>query len=138
MRYYDFNKFNKDWQEELAKDDKDEIVAERMYTTKDYYYVGWENAKHGILILDFTGTIIDANPYFCNKINYTLDELKGKHVNDFSVKADDLHLSDSINILTLLQSANQQSTNQCNIQQKDNKLIRCRWCANRIPADLMF
>lgn len=60
----------------------------------------------------------------------------GKNINDFCVKAEDLHASDSINILTLLQSINQQSTNQCELKTKETKLFHARWVATRIPASL--
>ena len=93
-------------------------------------------ARHGLLILDYRGLIIDVNPYFCEKIGYSREELLGKNINDFCVKAEDLHASDSINILTLLQSINQQSTNQCELKTKETKLFHVRWVTTRIPASL--
>lgn len=139
MQTYNHEQLKHDWSEELEKipDLKDKI-ARNMYSTRDYYYTGWEIVRHGMLILDFKGNIIDANPYFCEKIDYQRTELIGKNINDFCVRAEDLHGSDSINILTLLQSVNQQATNQCEVTSKENKLFRCRWVANRIPADLTY
>lgn len=139
MQTYNYEQLKSKWSEELDKipDIKDKITR-NMYSTRDYYYAGWEIVRHGKLILDFKGNIIDANPYFCEKIDYQRSELIGKNINDFCVCAADLHRSDSINILTLLQSVNQQATSQCDVTTKESKLFRCRWVANRIPADLTY
>lgn len=134
MNSYSYDEEKDKWEAELVAT-KDRI-ARRIYSTKDYYYCCWKMARHGLLILDYRGLIIDANPYFCEKIGYSREELLGKNINDFCVKAEDLHASDSINILTLLQSINQQSTNQCELKTKETKLFRVRWVATRIPASL--
>lgn len=139
MQTYNYDQQKEEWTEKLylIKDHKDKL-ARGIYSTRDYYYVGWEIARHGLLVVDFKGHIVDANPFFCEKIDFQRSELIGKSVNDFCVRSEDLHGSDSINILTLLQSVNQQSTNQCEMTTKENKLYRCRWVANRIPADLQY
>lgn len=134
MNSYGYDEEKDKWEVELVTT-KDRI-AKRIYSTKDYYYCCWKIAKHGLLILDYQGLIIDVNPYFCEKIGYSREELLGKNINDFCVKAENLHASDSINILTLLQSINQQSTNQCELKTKETKLFRVRWIATRIPASL--
>lgn len=139
MELYDYEAQCKDWKDEIVGTEEiGEKLSKRMYTTEDYYNTGWRMVRHGILILDFKGNIISANPYFCEKIGYTYEEMTGKNVNEFCVKADDLYASDSINIFTLLQSINQQTTNQCEVNTKDQKLYRVRWVANRIPSDLNF
>lgn len=134
MNSYNYDEEKDKWEAELVAT-KDRI-ARRIYSTKDYYYCCWKMARHGLLILDYRGLIIDVNPYFCEKIGYSREELLGKNINDFCVKAEDLHAFDSINILTLLQSINQQSTNQCELKTKETKLFRVRWVATRIPASL--
>ena len=134
MNSYSYDEEKDKWEAELVAT-KDRI-ARRIYSTKDYYYCCWKMARHGLLILDYRGLIIDVNPYFCEKIGYSREELLGKNINDFCVKAEDLHASDSINILTLLQSINQQSTNQCELKTKETKLFHVRWVATRIPASL--
>lgn len=134
MNSYSYDEEKDKWKAELVAT-KDRI-AKRIYSTKDYYYCCWKMARHGLLILDYRGLIIDVNPYFCEKIGYSREELLGKNINDFYVKAEDLHASDSINILTLLQSINQQSTNQCELKTKETKLFRVRWVATRIPTSL--
>lgn len=134
MNSYGYDEEKDKWEAELVAT-KDRI-AKRIYSTKDYYYCCWKMARHGLLILDYQGLIIDVNPYFCEKIGYSREELLGKNINDFCVKAEDLHAPDSINILTLLQSINQQSTNQCELKTKETKLFRVRWVATRIPASL--
>ncbi len=134
MNSYSYDEEKDKWEAELVAT-KDRI-ARRIYSTKDYYYCCWKMARHGLLILDYRGLIIDVNPYFCEKIGYSREELLGKNINDFCVKAEDLHASDSINILTLLQSINQQSTNQCELKTKETKLFRVRWVTTRIPASL--
>lgn len=134
MNSYSYDKEKDKWEAELVAT-KDRI-AKRIYSTKDYYYCCWKMAGHGLLILDYRGLIIDVNPYFCEKIGYSREELLGKNINDFCVKTEDLYASDSINILTLLQSINQQSTNQCELKTKETKLFRVRWVATRIPASL--
>lgn len=134
MNSYGYDEEKDKWEAELVAT-KDRI-AKRIYSTKDYYYCCWKMARHGLLALDYRGLIIDVNPYFCEKIGYSREELLGKNINDFCVKAEDLHASDSINILTLLQSINQQSTNQCELKTKETKLFRVRWVATRIPASL--
>lgn len=134
MNSYGYDEEKDKWEAELVAT-KDRI-AKRIYSTKDYYYCCWKMARHGLLILDYRGLIIDVNPYFCEKIGYSREELLGKNINDFCVKAEDLHASDSINILTLLQSINQQSTNQCELKTKETKLFRVRWVATRIPTSL--
>lgn len=134
MNSYSYDEEKDKWEVELVAT-KDRIVR-RIYSTKDYYYCCWKMARHGLLILDYRGLIIDVNPYFCEKIGYSREELLGKNINDFYVKAEDLHASDSINILTLLQSINQQSTNQCELKTKETKLFHVRWVATRIPTSL--
>lgn len=134
MNSYSYDEEKDNWEAELVAT-KDRI-ARRIYSTKDYYYCCWKMARHGLLILDYRGLIINVNPYFCEKIGYSREELLGKNINDFCVKAEDLHASDSINILTLLQSINQQSTNQCELKTKETKLFHVRWVATRIPASL--
>ena len=136
MNSYSYNEEKDKWEAELVAT-KDRI-ARRIYSTKDYYYCCWKIARHGLLILDYQGLIIDINPYFCEKIGYSREELLGKNINDFCAKTEDLHASasDSINILTLLQSINQQSTNQCELKTKETKLFHVRWVATRIPASL--
>lgn len=134
MNSYSYDEEKDKWEAELVAT-KDRI-ARRIYSTKDYYYCCWKMARHGLLILNYRGLIIDVNPYFCEKIEYSREELLGKNINDFCVKTEDLHASDSINILTLLQSINQQSTNQCELKTKETKLFRVRWVATRIPASL--
>lgn len=137
--FYNHDEFNKKWLTDIEKtENAAEKLSKKIYSTEDYYNTGWHMVRHGILILDFRGNIIEANPFFCEKIGYQHDELIGKNVNEFCVKADDLYASDSINILTLLQSINQQATNQCEVNSKDQKLLRCRWVANRIPSDLKY
>jgi hypothetical protein len=141
---YDFSKKRNEWDEELKEDSLDALSpdhpfnAKKIYSTRDYYFIGWQVARHGILILDFQGKIVDANPFFCEQMDFQKSELIGKKVSDFCVRADDLYGSDSINILTLLQSTNQQQISKCNLETKENKLFRCRWVANRIPADLTY
>lgn len=136
MNSYSYDEEKDKWEAVLVAT-KDRI-ARRIYSTKDYYYCCWKMARHGLLILDYQGLIMDVNPYFCEKIGYSREELLGKNINDFCVKAEDLHASDSINILTLLQSINQQSTNQCELKTKETetKLFHVRWVATRIPASL--
>lgn len=134
MNSYGYDEEKDKWEAELVAT-KDRI-AKRIYSTKDYYYCCWKMARHGLLILDYRGLIIDVNPYFCEKIGYSREELLGKNINDFCVKAEDLYAFNSINILTLLQSINQQSTNQCELKTKETKLFRVRWVATRIPASL--
>lgn len=134
MNSYSYNEEKDKWEAELVA--TKDCIARRIYSTKDYYYCCWGMARHGLLILDYRGLIIDVNPYFCEKIGYSREELLGKNINDFCVKAEDLHASDSINILTLLQSINQQSTNQCELKTKETKLFHVRWVATRIPASL--
>lgn len=134
MNSYGYDEEKDKWEAELIAT-KDRI-AKRIYSTKDYYYCCWKMARHGLLILDYRGLIIDVNLYFCEKIGYSREELLGKNINDFCVKVEDLHASDSINILTLLQSINQQSTNQCELKTKETKLFRVKWVATRIPASL--
>lgn len=134
MNSYGYDEEKDKWEAELVAT-KDRI-PKRIYSTKDYYYCCWKMARHGLLILDYRGLIIDVNPYFCEKIGYSREELLGKNINDFCVKAEDLHTSDSINILTLLQSINQQSINQCELKTKETKLFHVRWVATRIPASL--
>lgn len=134
MNSYGYDEEKDKWEAELVAT-KDRI-AKRIYSTKDYYYCCWKMARHGLLILDYRGLIIDVNSYFCEKIGYSREELLGKNINDFCVKAEDLYTSNSINILTLLQSINQQSTNQCELKTKETKLFHVRWVATRIPASL--
>ena len=134
MNSYSYDEEKDKWEAELVATKG--RIARRIYSTKDYYYCCWKMARHGLLILDYRGLIIDVNPYFCEKIGYSREELLGKNINDFCVKTEDLHASDSINILTLLQSINQQSTNQCELKTKETKLFRVRWVATRIPASL--
>lgn len=134
MNSYSYDEEKDKWEAELVATKG--RIARRIYSTKDYYYCCWKMARHGLLILDYRGLIIDVNPYFCEKIGYSREELLGKNINDFCVKAEDLHAFDSINILTLLQSINQQSTNQCELKTKETKLFRVRWVATRIPASL--
>ena len=137
MNGYSYNEEKDKWEAELiATKDRDDRIARRIYSTKDYYYCCWKMARHGLLVLDYRGLIMDINPYFCEKIGYSKEELLGKNINDFCVRAEDLHASDSINILTLLQSINQQTTNQCELRNKETRLFRVRWVANRIPASL--
>ena len=134
MNSYSYDEEKDKWEAELVATKG--CIARRIYSTKDYYYCCWKMARHGLLILDYRGLIIDVNPYFCEKIGYSREELLGKNINDFCIKAEDLHASDSINILTLLQSINQQSTNQCELKTKETKLFHVRWVATRIPASL--
>lgn len=139
MKLYNYEEFNAKWEKEISKTkNPHELIAKKIYSTEDYYNTGWRMVRHGVLVLDFKGNIIAANPFFIEKIGYLPDEIIGKNISEFCVKADDLYASDSINILTLLQSVNQQATNQCEINTKDQKLFRCRWVANRIPSDLNF
>jgi len=43
----------------------------------------FEQASDGIMITDLTGKIVEVNSSICNMGNYTIDEMIGKHVNDF-------------------------------------------------------
>ena len=43
----------------------------------------FEQASDGVLITDLTGKIVEVNSSICNMGNYTVDEMIGKHVNDF-------------------------------------------------------
>lgn len=134
MNRYSYDEEKDKWEAELVAT-KDRI-ARHIYSTKDYYYCCWKMARHGLLILDYRGLIIDVNPYFCEKIGYSREELLEKNINNFCVKTEDLYVSDSINILTLLQSVNQQNTNQCELKTKETKLFHVRWVATRIPISL--
>lgn len=137
MNSYDRDKYAEEWNEKLHDVELEgDRLAKGFYSTPDYYYVGWEISRHGMLILDFQGTIIAANPYFCEKLDYNAPELIGKKVETLCVKDDDLYRSDTINILTLLKGGNQQIADQCELSTKDHTLHRCKWVANRIPTDL--
>lgn len=137
MDSYDYNNRKQEWEEELeGVEDFGDKLARHIYTTYDYYMTGFNNVKHGFLILNFKGEIIDVNPFFCAKLGYLREELISKNIKMFSVNNDNLCDSDSINILTLLTNTTIQATNQCNLKNKEQKLFRCRWVCNRIPVSL--
>ncbi len=43
----------------------------------------FEQASDGVIITDLTGKIVEVNSSICNMGNYTVNEMIGKHVNDF-------------------------------------------------------
>lgn len=139
MRNYPFTQNRDDWAKETETIlDSQENFSKLLYSTYDYWQACWNFCRHGLLIIDFTGKIIDVNPYFCEKLNYQHNELIGKNIQHLAMRSDDLVGSDAINTITLFQENMQQSMNRCDIKTKDHSLYRCRWVANRIPADLQF
>ena len=69
MDSYDYNSRKQEWEWELeGVEDFGDKLARHIYTTYDYYMTGFNNVKHGFLILNFKGEIIDVNPFFCAKL----------------------------------------------------------------------
>jgi PAS domain S-box-containing protein len=59
-----------DWKLAQAEQRESELRYRRLF----------ESAKDGILILDDTGKIVDANPYLVEMLNYSKEELEGKRL----------------------------------------------------------
>lgn len=61
--------------------DNEGLIDEKLKESEIRYRRLFESAKDGILILDFeSGTIVDANPFIINIIDYPLEEIIGKHL----------------------------------------------------------
>jgi PAS domain S-box-containing protein len=58
-------------------------------TCRAFYHVLFDHAKFGIVICDFDGNIIDANPFLLNLLLYSKEEMSGRNVADF-LDPDDL------------------------------------------------
>lgn len=52
---------------------------ERLYSSETRYRTLFESAKDGIVVIDsISGLIVDVNPFLCQMLDYTFDELIGK------------------------------------------------------------
>lgn len=78
---------------DISERKKDE---ERLNSSETRYRTLFESAKDGIVIMDAeSGLIMDVNPFSCQLLNFTLDELKGKEfwsMGTFSNDADARHI----------------------------------------------
>ncbi len=60
---------------------KEQVAAVALADSENRYRRLFEAAKDGILILDFTNQrITDANPFICDLLGYSLDQLIGKEL----------------------------------------------------------
>lgn len=126
------------WDAKISTASEDDRVAMEIYSTESYFDAGWGHVAHGMLILDDNGVIVDANPFFCLKMNLLRREIKGLNIHDFCVLADDLTNSDYINVYSLLQNRSVKVMNTCNLKDQENKLFRVKWVAHRIPSNLKY
>ncbi|NPV00810.1 MAG: PAS domain S-box protein [Brevinematales bacterium] len=61
-------------------------MEEHMHASEARYRRLFEAAKDGIFILDYeTGNILDANPYICDILGYSWEELSGKKLWEIGV-----------------------------------------------------
>lgn len=134
-----------DWEKAISTAEEKDRLAMQIYSTHDYFMTGWETCKHGVVILDEKGIILDVNPFFAQRLNYLRSELIGRHIESICDKPDDLIGCDNINITTLLHGGPgcEQISSKCNVEtntesQEDTKLWRVHWVAHRIPRSREF
>jgi PAS domain S-box-containing protein len=73
----------------IGHDITDRKLAQAAQQTSELRYRRlFESAKDGILILDDSGRIVDANPYMVEMLNYSKEELDGKRLWDIGLFKD--------------------------------------------------
>lgn len=145
MSLYNMETAKIDWEQEITTAADKDKLAMQIYSTRDYYMTGWEACKHGVVILDENGVILDVNPFFTIKLNYLRSELIGRHIQTICDKPDDLNGCDNINITTLLHGGPgpEQIMSKCNVETNnatddETRLWRVQWVAHRIPRSREF
>ena len=54
-----------------------------MFSSESYYDSFWSDAAHGVAIISEEGSVIDANPAFCQLLDIPYNEACGLHIRDF-------------------------------------------------------
>lgn len=72
---------SQEWIEHIKTADSTD--GQRMFSSESYYDSFWEDAAHGIAIISEEGTVIDANPAFCQLLDIPYSEACGLHIKDF-------------------------------------------------------
>ena len=70
-----------EWINHLQGDDSS--TAQRMFSSESYYKTFWEYSLNGVIIIDECGTIIEANPAFCDLLGLTFNEVHGENIKRF-------------------------------------------------------
>ena len=61
----------------------DATDGQRMFSSESYYDSFWEDAAHGVVIISADGSVVDANPAFCQLLDIEYKEAIGIHIRDF-------------------------------------------------------
>lgn len=81
----------------IARDITNRLEIEReKEKNKQIYQTLFDTSPSGILLLDQTGFILDANKSFLKNIGYELNEIKGKHCSILSKENEDNPISKNI------------------------------------------
>ncbi len=110
-------------------------VKKQNTDTTDLYnfVIGEENKKikalfnsapFGVVVIKIEGRVISANPFFCDMLNYSEEELKQKKISDITVKEDYIKEQKIIDNI----SSNYSSSTQIEKRYytKDNKIVWCK------------
>lgn len=101
---------------------------ERLNNSETRYRTLFESAKDGMVILDSeSGQIMDVNPYLCQLLDYTIDELRGKEFWKMGIFRSDTEAND---ILTELQRHGYLRIENILLQTKYGKTIHVEFTCN--------
>ncbi|MHC1728385.1 MAG: PAS domain S-box protein [Syntrophobacteraceae bacterium] len=108
-------------------------VAEAQQDSEKRYRQLFESAKDGILILDAdTGEVVDVNPFLLGLLDYSFDELYGKHLWDIGVFKD---IAASKGAFKALQDSEYIRYEDLPLETSDGRLIEVEFVSNVYLVD---
>lgn len=128
---WDVVRADEEWLEHIK--DENAPFSHKMFTDPSYHSSFWQRANHGIILIDEEGSIITANPYFCDLVGKAIGELRGQ---SFYQLIDEKYFKrDILNINEVIDSAAYSYQSNTQIGHHKN-LIPVQLLATRVPATL--
>lgn len=122
---------DEEWLEHIKEDDAP--FSHKMFTDGSYHSSFWQNANHGIILIDEEGEIITANPYFCDLVGKSISELR--HQSFYKLIDGRYFKKDILNINEVINSAAYSYQSDTQLVKKED-LVPVRVLATRVPATL--
>lgn len=130
-KLWDTVRVDEEWLEHIKEENTP--YSHKMFTDPSYHLSFWQKANHGIVLIDEEGSIITANPYFCDLVDKSISELRHesfyKLIDARYFKKDILNINEVINSAAYSYQSDTQLT-------KQTKLVPVRILATRVPSTL--
>lgn len=110
--------------------------SQRMFTSESYYQAFWENADHGILLIDEDGNIIDANTAFLDLVHSDIVDVTSKSIRELLPYLQYRKDAQVLRSIVLGKRGTFSKEEEINYEFNEHQQIPVRLVVTRIPSEL--